>query len=124
MKKNFIYILKNNYKNKILIIIILLLILIFIIKGTNIKQNSNYLKDELLTLYNITTPIEYLHSGGGNLGNVLLILNNLINICENIKCKYIVTPPGLDELIKNIIFYKEYNITILPCSFKTKLTYL
>ena len=102
MKKNFIYILKNNYKNKILIIIILLLILIFIIKDTNIKQNSNFLKDELL----------------------ILILNNLINICENIKCKYIVTPPGLDELIKNIIFYKEYNITILPCSFKTKLTYL
>ena len=119
MKKNFIYILKNNYKYKILIIIILLLILIFIIKDTNIKQNSNYLKDELLNLYNITTPIEYLHSGG-NLGNVLLILNNLINICENIKCKYIVTPPGLDELIKNIIFYKEYNITILPCYYKNK----
>ena len=83
---------KNNSKNKILIIIILLFILIFIFKDKNINKNSNYLLDELLSLYNITKPVEYLHAGGGNMGNGLFVLNNLINICENIKCKYILTP--------------------------------
>ena len=65
--------------------------------------------------------IECLYSGGGNMGNALLILNNLINICENIKCKYILAPRGLDDIIKNIIFHKEYNITILPYSYKSRL---
>lgn len=86
-----------------------------------IYKKFNKPKDEFLKLNNVTTNIECLHSGGGNMGNALLILNNLINICENIKCKYILAPGGLDGIIKNIIVYKEYNITILPYSYERKL---
>ena len=34
-----------------------------------------------------------------NVGNGLLILNKLINICENIKCKNIIAT-SLDKIIK------------------------
>ena len=50
-----------------------------------------------------------------NIGNSLIILNNLINICINIRCKYIIIPKGkLKFLIKKPIINKKYNITILP----------
>ena len=86
------------------------------------KQKNNSSEDEFLKLNNSTTYLECLYSGGGNMGNALLILNNLINICENIKCKYILVPRGLDGIIKKIIFHKEYNITILPYSYKSRLS--
>ena len=106
------------HKKKISIIIFMLLLIFMENKN---KQKNNSSEDEFLKLNNSTTYLECLYSGGGNMGNALLILNNLINICENIKCKYILTPRGLDDIIKNIIFYKEYNITILPYSYKHKL---
>lgn len=107
----------NNTKKKI--IINFLLILIF--KILLISQNSNKLDDEFLNSKNITSYIECLHCGGGNLGNALIILNNLINICENTKCKYILLPSGLEKVIKIPIYYKEKNITILPYSYKYKI---
>ena len=54
-------------------------------------------------------------------GNALIVLNNLINICENIGCKNIIIPLGLDAIIKRTIFYKEKNIRILPYTFKRKI---
>ena len=49
------------------------------------------------------------------MGNALIMLNNLINICENIKCKNIIAPgKSLNNIIKKPIFYKEKNITIWP----------
>ena len=54
-------------------------------------------------------------------GNSLIILNNLINICEKIKCQNIITPSGLKTLIKKPILYKTYNITIFPYSYFNKL---
>jgi len=47
-------------------------------------------------------------------------LNNIINICEKISCRNIVLG-GLGEIIKNPIFYKKYNITIFPISYKNKI---
>ena len=50
------------------------------------------------------------------------MLNNLINICENIKCKNIITPGGgLNKIIKKPIFYKEKNIVIWPNFYKDKI---
>jgi len=43
------------------------------------------------------------------------VINNLINICINIKCKNIIMPQGsLHNIIKKPIFIKDFNITISP----------
>lgn len=60
------------------------------------------------------TYVETLSGGNGRVGNCLIILNNLINICEKIRCKNIIVPMGLKNVIKKPIFYKNYNITIFP----------
>ena len=65
--------------------------------------------------------IETISGGQGNVGNALIMLNNLINICEKIKCKNIISPLGLDNIIKKPIFYKDFNITILPHYYKHKI---
>ena len=49
------------------------------------------------------------------------MLNKLINICEIIRCKNIISPGGLETIIKKPIVYKEFNITIFPCSYKNKI---
>ena len=54
-------------------------------------------------------------------------MNNLINICENIKCKNVIAPEQLGDLIKNKIKinstkYKENEINILPPSYKQKMS--
>lgn len=67
------------------------------------------------------TNIETVGGGAANVGNALKMLNNFINICEKIKCKNIITPYGLQNIIKNPINYKEYNITIFPSSFENKM---
>ena len=60
--------------------------------------------------------------GCGNIGNALILLNNLINICENIKCKNVIAPgENLNKIIKNPIFYKEKNIIIWPNLYKDKI---
>ena len=70
--------------------------------------------------YNLTY-IETITGYGGNIGNALIILNNLINICINIKCRNIIAPSGkLSKLINNPIFNKEYNFYILPNSYRNK----
>ena len=73
-----------------------------------INKNTNYngfetnidLTDEFFLLnevkkklsnYNLTY-IETITGYGGNIGNALIILNNLINICINIKCRNIIVP--------------------------------
>lgn len=68
--------------------------------------------------YNHLTYIETIMGGEGNIGNSLIALNNLINICEYIHCKNIIAPKGLERIIKRKIIYKEYNITIFPNSYK------
>ena len=75
-------IIKVNYEDKIL-------------KYDSLLFNSNiYLNDEFFELTEVQKQIyfkkikniETLSGGGGNIGNALIILNNLINICINIKC--------------------------------------
>ena len=68
------------------------------------------------------TYIETLSGGYGNVGNVLIMINNMINICEQIRCKNIIAPMGpIEGIIKKPIFYKEFNITIFPNTYKTKI---
>ena len=96
-------------------------------KYNSLLFNSNiYLNDEFFELTEVQKQIyfkkikniETLSGCGGNIGNALIILNNLINICINIKCKNIITPKGtLEYIIKRPIFNKEFNITILPYSY-------
>ena len=98
------------------------------------EKNKNVFKDEFLNLDSIKSQIEEknltsfetLYGGNGNMGNALFIMNNLINICENIKCKNVIIPETLGDIIKNKIKinstkYKENEITILPPSYKQKM---
>lgn len=85
---------------------------------TNINLNDEFFQlsevQEQMYIKNLTS-IETITGGIGNIGNTLIMLNNLINICENIKCRNIIIPGGeLEKIIKNPIFYKDYNITIFP----------
>ena len=92
-----------------------------------IKSNIN-LSDEFFQIpevqeqiyNNKLTFIKTLSGGKGMLGNALIILNNLINICIKIKCQNVIIPEGLKTIIKKPIFYKDYYITILPESYKNK----
>ena len=104
--------------------------------NTNSSQNNNLLfnsdngfNDEFFQInevqkqiyFNNVTNIETISGSAWNLGNALIALNNLINICVNIKCKYIITPKGtLQNIIKKPIFNKEFNITILPNYYENK----
>jgi hypothetical protein len=67
------------------------------------------------------TSIKTIAGGYGKIGNALIMLNNLINICEQIFCKNIISPGGLQNIIKKPIFYKDYNITIYPNPYKEKI---
>ena len=62
--------------------------------------------------------IETIYGGKGNVGNALIMLNNLINICENIRCNNIIAPDGLENIIQNKIYDNDYNLTILPNRYK------
>lgn len=64
--------------------------------------------------------IETISGGSGNVGNALIILNNLINVCEKIGCKNIISPGGLHNIIKRPIIYRDFNITIFPNSYKNE----
>ena len=96
--------------------------------NTEIKTNID-LNDEFFRIKEVKqqifkknlTYIETLAGPSSNIGNALIVLNNLINICINIKCKNIITPNGtLENIIKNPIYNKEYNILILPNSYENK----
>lgn len=98
------------------------------------EKNKNVLNDEFLYLDSIKSQIEKknltsfetIYGGNGNMGNALFIMNNLINICENIKCKNIIIPETLGDIIKNKIKInfsknKKNEITILPPSYKKEM---
>ena len=76
--------------------------------------------EEQIHLNNLT-EIKTIFGSNKYVGNSLISLNNLINICERIKCKNIIIPYGLRTIIKNPIYYSEYNITIFPYSYKNIL---
>ena len=91
------------------------------------KSNIDY-TDEFFQLKEVKRQIhlkklykvETITGGYGNIGNALMMLNNLLNICINIKCKNIISPGGLHTIIKRPIFNKEYQITLYPNNFKHK----
>ena len=93
-----------------------------------IKKNYD-LNDEFIQIKEVQeqiykknlTSIETITGGAGNIGNALIMINNLINICEKIQCKNIIAPYGLQNVIKNPIIDKDYNITIFPSSFENKM---
>ena len=94
-----------------------------------VNKTKTNLSDEFFQLSEVKeqmyiknlTSIETITGGIGNIGNALIMLNNLINICENIKCRNIIIPGGgLEQIIKNPIFYRDYNITIFPKIYENK----
>ena len=128
----------QNGKNKYLLIkIVIALFISFFLIITTIfhnEKNKNVLNDEFLYLDSIKSQIEKknltsfetIYGGNGNMGNALFIMNNLINICENIKCKNIIIPETLGDIIKNKIKinfskHKKNEITILPPSYKKEM---
>lgn len=109
----------------IMILIINDIILVTIIKKISINlKNKNdehtniNLEDEFFQIKEVRQQIEAKNlinintitcGGNANIGNSLIMLNNLINICENIHCKNIVSPQGLKKIIKNpIVSKKQY----------------
>ena len=126
---------KGKNKNLSIKIPISLFISFFLIFTKIFYKEKNIIKDEFLNLDSIKSQIkeknltsfETIYGGDGNIGNALFILNNLINICENIKCKNVIAPEQLGDLIKNKIKinstkYKENEINILPPSYKQKMS--
>ena len=90
---------------------------------SNINYQDDFFKLPIVKkqIYdNNLTYIETLYGVSGNVGNALVSLNNIINICEKISCRNIVLG-GLGNIIKNPIFYKKYNMTIFPYSYKNKI---
>ena len=91
------------------------------------KSNIDYIDDFFklkevqlqIHLKNLTN-VDTIAGGYGHVGNALMMLNNLLNICININCKNIIIPGGLEKIIKRPIFYKDNNITIFPNTFKFK----
>ena len=126
---------KGKNKNLPIKIPISLFISFFLVFTKIFYKEKNIIKDEFLNLDSIKSQIkeknltsfETIYGGDGNIGNALFILNNLINICENIKCKNVIAPEQLGDLIKNKIKinstkYKENEINILPPSYKQKMS--
>ena len=125
---------KNKYLPiKIAIALFISFFLIITIIFHN-EKNKNVLNDEFLYLDSIKSQIEKknltsfetIYGGNGNMGNALFIMNNLINICENIKCKNVIIPETLGDIIKNKIKinfskHKKNEITILPPSYKKEM---
>ena len=125
---------KNKYLPiKIAIALFISFFLIITIIFHN-EKNKNVLNDEFLNLDSIKSQIEKknltsfetIYGGNGNMGNALFIMNNLINICENIKCKNVIIPETLGDIIKNKIKinfskHKKNEITILPPSYKKEM---
>ena len=82
------------------------------------KNNNIYIYKEFFyiplvqkqIIMNNLNNIETISGGQGNVGNALIVLNNLINICEKIKCINIISPMGLDSTIEKPILYKDFNI--------------
>ena len=111
--------------NLIIISITLIIILkktgLIIIKKQPINNNSNKIKsnidlnDEFFKIKTVQeqinnknlTYIRTISGGHGHVGNALKMLNNLINIYEKIRCQNIISPRGLQSIIKKPIFYKE-----------------
>lgn len=113
------FILKNLYKIKVNILLKEYVNQIII--HTNIDINEKFFMVPLVAnqiMKKNLSYIETIYGGKGNVGNALIMLNNLINICENIRCNNIISPEGLESIIKNKIFYKDYNITIFPNRYK------
>ena len=92
------------FENKYIKLIIELLVIKLILINKKIIKNKILIqsRDELLKLKKITKYVKTIHSDSFNLnlGNGLFVINNLINICANIKCKYILIPNGLGTIFK------------------------
>lgn len=90
----------------------------------NIDYNDEFFKIKEVNeqiINNNINQVKTLSGGFGNVGNALIILNTLINMCEKIKCKNIIAPDGLQNIIKKPILDKEYNIIIWPHFYKNKI---
>lgn len=133
---------KYKGKKKYSIILILLLIIanyyiifnysvhkqIFHIKKTFNAKPNIYYNDQFFQLREVKNQmhqkklkkVKTISGGYGKIGNALMMLNNLLNICINIKCKNVISPGGLDKIIRRPIIYKDYNIKIFPNKFKHK----
>ena len=95
-----------------------------VLNHSNIDLNDDFFKlkdvQEKIKINNLTY-IQTLFGERKKVGNALILLNNLINVCENIGCKNIISPSALKNIIKKPIYYKEYNITIFPYSYKNRI---
>ena len=84
-------------------------------KFFNLNEVRQQIKSKNLTYINTILP------GNAKIGNSLIVLNNLIIICERIKCRNIIAPKSLQIIIKNPIYVKGKNFTIFPYKYRYKI---
>ena len=84
-------------------------------KFFNLNEVRQQIKSKNLTYINTILP------GNAKIGNSLIVLNNLIIICERIKCRNIIAPKSLQIIIKKPIYIKEKNFSIFPYKYRYKI---
>ena len=84
-------------------------------KFFNLNEVRRQIKSKNLTYINTILP------GNAKIGNSLIVLNNLIIICERIKCRNIIAPKRLQIIIKKPIYIKEKNLSIFPYKYRYKI---
>ena len=134
-------------KHKKLIIIFLLILLSFLIfrkvivdfsinhfnkfkylfykkQKTNIDYNNEFFKIREVKEQIEKKKLKYINTifgGKAKIGNALILLDKLIEICRRIKCANIICPRGLEKIIKNPIYDKSNNINIFPNKYTSKM---
>ena len=54
-------------------------------------------KNKKQIIRNNITNMETIYGRNGNIGNALIMINNLIKKCEKIKCKNIICPKRIEK---------------------------
>jgi len=84
-------------------------------KFFNLNEVRQQIKSKNLTYINTILP------GNAKIGNSLIVLNNLIILCERIKCRNIIAPKRLQIIIKKPIYIKGKNFSIFPYKYRYKI---
>ena len=91
---------------------------------TNIDYNNEFFKIREVKEQIEKKKLKYINTifgGKAKIGNALILLDKLIEICRRIKCTNIICPRGLEKIIKNPIYDKSNNINIFPNKYTSKM---
>ena len=93
-------------------------------QNTNLDYNNEFFKIKEVKDQIKNKKLKYINTifgGKAKIGNALILLDKLIEICRRIKCKNIICPRGLERIIKDPIYDKSNNINIHPNKYTSKM---